>query len=72
MDDATDGAPVAQAIDLIDEAGSRARIEAFMARKPTGGNAALQRQPWEELAQVMEAKAEAIKVPPPSGTHEGL
>ena len=47
----------------MDEAGSRARIEAFMARKPTGGNTAQQRQPWEELAQVMEAKAEAIKVP---------
>ena len=51
-----------QAIDLIDEAGSRARIQAFMARQGTGGNAAVQRQPWEELAQVMEAKAIAIQV----------
>lgn len=53
---------ILQAIDLIDEAGSRARIQAFMARQGTGGNAAVQRQPWEELAQVMEAKTIAIQV----------
>ncbi len=51
-----------QAIDLIDEAGSRARIEAYMARVTTGGNAPPQRQPWQELAQVMQAKTEAVKV----------
>ena len=51
-----------QAIDLMDEAGSRARIEAYMARVPTGGNAPPQRQPWQELAQVMQAKTEAVKV----------
>ena len=53
---------VPQAIDLIDEAGSRARIEAYMARVGTGGNAPPQRQPWQELAQVMQAKTEAAKV----------
>ena len=51
-----------QAIDLMDEAGSRARIEAYMARMTTGGNAPPQRQPWQELAQVMQAKTEAVKV----------
>ena len=57
-------ASVLQAIDLIDEAGSRARIQAFTARQGTGGDAAAGRQSWEELAQVMEAKAAAIRVRP--------
>ena len=46
----------------MDEAGSRARIEAYMARMTTDGNAPPQRQPWQELAQVMQAKTEAVKV----------
>lgn len=55
-----------KAIDLLDEAGSRARIAAHMARRDalSGGRAVADAvAPWLELQQVLEAKDEAIKVP---------
>ena len=57
-----------KAIDLLDEAGSRARIAAHVARRDalSGGRAVADAvAPWLELQQVLEAKDEAIKVPSP-------
>ncbi|KAK9830429.1 hypothetical protein WJX72_011733 [[Myrmecia] bisecta] len=55
-----------KAIDLIDEAGSRARIGAYLARKaPEVGSREeagdLRDSPWESLQQVLEAKEEAVR-----------
>ncbi|KAK9833567.1 hypothetical protein WJX81_006674 [Elliptochloris bilobata] len=48
-----------KAIDLMDEAGSRARIRAFHARRPGGTADAL--AALQELHEVQDAKAQAIK-----------
>lgn len=53
-----------KAIDVMDEAASRVRIQACTARRA----AVLGRQhlhEWEQLVQVLDAKDEAIQVPPP-------
>ena len=49
-----------QAIDLMDEAGSRARIRAYHARQPGGTADAL--AAVKELHEVQDAKAQAVKV----------
>jgi ATP-dependent Clp protease ATP-binding subunit ClpC len=65
-----------KAIDLLDEAGSRARIAAFGARRAAleralagsgglpgaGGGGQGSLGPWQDLQQVLEAKEEAVKV----------
>lgn len=64
-----------QAIDLLDEAGSRARIAAGAARRASleralsaqpdqdaGARAPAAAASWAELAQVLQAKDEAVKV----------
>ena len=57
-----------KAMDVVDEAGSRARIDSYMARKALGdGNvagearAATERAVYQELLQVMEAKRDAVR-----------
>lgn len=50
-----------KAIDIMDEAGSRARITAYFARASNGQDGAMDPIAWEELKQVMDAKDEAIK-----------
>ena len=50
----------AQAIDLMDEAGSRTRIRAYHARQPGGTADAL--AAVKELHEVQDAKAQAVKV----------
>lgn len=49
-----------QAIDLMDEAGSRVRIRAYHARQPGGTADAL--AAVKELHEVQDAKAQAVKV----------
>ena len=49
-----------QAIDLMDEAGSRARIRAYHARQPGGTADAL--AAVRELHEVQDAKMQAVKV----------
>lgn len=54
-----------KAIDLLDEAGSRVRIAAHVARKSAlrdGQEVSDALGPWRELQQVLEAKDEAIRV----------
>lgn len=54
-----------KAIDLLDEAGSRARIAAHLARRSllAGDRIPVDSvAPWLELQQVLDAKEEAIKV----------
>ena len=56
--------PPRQAIDLLDEAGSRVRIAAYQARREGGGRDALDAAAasYSELQQVMDTKEEAVKV----------
>jgi ATP-dependent Clp protease ATP-binding subunit ClpC len=55
-----------KAIDLLDEAGSRVRVQAYMARK-AGVDSPDTVMSWRELQQVLDAKAEALQVCPPRG-----
>lgn len=50
-----------KAIDIMDEAGSRARITAYFSRASSGQGGAMDPIAWEELKQVMDAKDDAIK-----------
>lgn len=55
--------PRAQAIDLLDEAGSRVRIAAYEAWRARGRDAAeLAATSYQDLEQVMDAKDEAVRV----------
>lgn len=53
-----------KAIDLLDEAGSRARISAYTARQGTNGSRSTEMDtgPDLELQQVLETKATCIQV----------
>lgn len=53
-----------QAIDLLDEAGSRVRIASYTARKAAGGREGLEaaNTSYLELEQVLATKAEAVQV----------
>lgn len=57
-------APTCQAIDLLDEAGSRVRIASYTARKAAGGREGLEaaNTSYLELEQVLATKAEAVQV----------
>ena len=56
----------AQAIDLLDEAGSRVRIAAYLGRAATDGSGRPGGAgPWAELQDVLAAKAEAAQVGAP-------
>ncbi len=52
-----------QAIDLLDEAGSRVRIAAYAALREQGrGAAEMAATSYQDLAQIMDAKDEAVQV----------
>lgn len=56
----------AQAIDLLDEAGSRVRIAAYLRRAAADGSGRPGGAgPWAELQDVLAAKAEAAQVGAP-------
>ena len=66
-------APTCQAIDLLDEAGSRVRIASYTARKAAGGREGLEaaNTSYLELEQVLATKAEAVQVRQGTGRRHG-